>query len=473
MTEALDYARRVDEIKIRTFGRNAPTAGSNFIISMALERAGWITALREYSNLKDDPKIIRDLQGIGNQLLNEESLVYAWYGPKISLFTTGLNNGFKLGKYLESLPPQSGAEDEQQAIEKLRAANDDLFAETRALSTYGVKSAIAPSFGTGSIHEWLVTDSLLEKAEYEGRTIHVDNTPAKYIEPSLASFAASASRFTSSKIEYEASNNPTQKASIVWAKSAEIVEDPSADMFFLRLGLDGHLRTVYGFDLREYFEHVGAGMYEYEQMRAEILSIYADLVTPVWVQELADHDVKVTRGDKGLPQLKSGEKPSLYDLVLARKKVIKTFKDDIVGELQDELEEHTEKVDEPKVKREMVKHTVIGHLRKIGDNHRASPEARRIAWEEDERLLPEFGWTWQKTHERGSLPNPSRGHKMRLTTPSAPKQAEHAENGTGEASYDTVLPSNGDIFTSEKLSVAELTELSAKRNGRKHKRKKK
>lgn len=423
----LTYAATVREMSWRVKGYDAPAERTNYIIALTSERAAFISAMHGYEYLKKQPNIAGLMQEAGEKTMQSDKREVFWYGSLMAQYANGLRGAFAVHQHIDSIPGLESSEEIVEQTAALKEANDSLFEETIQLRAYAVKSAIAPrpvSDTEGMMKEWLVIDprSLTEGAD-EAAGGHKRDTYHKFLPKKLAAFLGTSSRFVSSRPKIGSFANPHNEAAMIGIDPRELVEDPSASGFALALGEDGELQTLHGFHIDEYYKKLGTpeDCYKLELIRAEIVSIFHDMVTPVWAYELAEQEVSESRkkinAQKTTQKDGIDQKPSLRELVLARVKVIKLFKEEIINDLQKEQEVHTEVVVEEvgeKQKKLVEKYKVTGHVRRLPPHHRASLSARELALEEAGIELPEFGLTYEKTHEKGDLEPTGLGHRAKF-----------------------------------------------------------
>ena len=161
-------------------------------------------------------------------------------------------------------------------------------------------------------------------------------------------------------------------------------------------------------------------------MRAELLSLYSDLVTPAFVASAVHEQPELPKGIIGaLSRItrRRSRKPSMMSLVLARAKYIDEHHDAIIQALEqgeDTIEEDVQPVEQ--TTRRVGKHDVVGHRRKLASHQRASPQARTLAWEQLGIELAERGETFIQKHSRGSGEIDTLGHRADLRRPSAARE---------------------------------------------------
>lgn len=150
---------------------------------------------------------------------------------------------------------------------------------------------------------------------------------------------------------------------------------------------------------------------EYEQLRAEILSIYFDLVTPNVVAELANIPEDDTAKPLSQDEVQHAETrlQKMRRLVLSRTYVIRTLGiDEIEQLLLEEIEE-----DRAKTKRNLTTQVqVSGFIRRLPHNFSASAKQRALCLEHMGIVLADHGETYVHDYAYGPDKDPPpKGHK--------------------------------------------------------------
>jgi hypothetical protein len=343
-----------------------------------------------------------------------------------------LLHGFGLAQHLNRLSVQ----DAQETTADLREPNNDLYKATREMRKYGVKSAVAPALSSAVTQEWLVLDPVTEREDLNrnSRERGSDFSHLRFTGRHLARFIGTDGRFISSQPEWKTTESPQKHVAVTSVDWSNIVQAGSNPTLSVKLMPDGELAGAFGLPIPDVLKEADRWEREYELLRAEILSIYADLVTPSYIEEKVNAEVAVIESHTGRTLRRRRAKPPLRSLVVARERVIKAQSNEIIDTLENEITEDAQAPETaPREKRHMAKHRVVGHVRTINKEYRASPQARRLAWDEgiemnDEPIiLAEKGETYVKIHPRGDLPNESAGHRLSYRR-QAPQRTKKKKN---------------------------------------------
>lgn len=411
LVEGLATAYAIDKVKKDIHGVDGATAENSYFTTLVMERFAWLFALKHREAFEEHPSVINYLQLLEKKLDDETDESLLWFGPKIKLFTNNVLHALNFARHLESLP--AAENNELQEARELKRANDQYIINTRTLENYTVKSVIAPSITEGKVEEWYIDDThFLYKEMEDGNPDVTSLTQYINADNPLAFFVGNIGKFSSTKRIF--TDHYQEQGPVKFTTLANDVAPDSLGGFMVKLGNDGKLVTLLGYDLREYVRQGKLDVFAYEQLRAELLVLYTDLVVPEWVPDLSDQEIRKSKKQNEPQFIEKDNKPNMLDIVLARTKVFTVMKDDIVKELNDELQDNLTVSEQTQGARELRVHTVEGHTRRIRSTHRASEEARQNALKEKGIVLPEFGLTYEKRHTRGSLPNDSLGHRVRL-----------------------------------------------------------
>ncbi|MCA9332848.1 hypothetical protein KDA00_03160 [Candidatus Saccharibacteria bacterium] len=380
----------VDGIKTNEIGSESPAYVSNSLINTAND----ILALDTIEQLARQGKSADEIVQSGLRLFYaSEGLRYhpsptiGWLFPKLQSFGMALFNASLLVKRYDDsdLLHLAPAEVRQTARE-----NDQLFTATKSLQRYGLKPAVAPAIQRSNTREWLVMDPFAMNRE-RGGIEHERRLSASFMgnRTQFASSQPNIARVESTTLDGVAYDGVTTEGLIT------NTDDLSCN---ISIGIQGELVTCGGSNpLRPFFKRLGM-LGEYEQLRSELLSIYFDLVTPVYVQGIIKQELSDIRSSN--PNF-----DGLRTLVLARTRIIKILKDDIEEILE---KEH----DVPRgYSGGIVRHDVIQHIRALPEGYRASPAARKACLDDLGIVLADEGETYVRPHKRGNLENRGKGHK--------------------------------------------------------------
>lgn len=389
ITLGLIYARALDEIKINTIGRNAPTTGVNTLMTLMTSEAMWRAKKITEADIEDAVRLI-------SAWAQHENPHFHWYIPKLFQMTQAA--GIKLET--EGLLPKIKGLESDVSAEELAVDNDRLFNNLVQLRKYGLKSCVAPALRQGKTREWLVSDVIPEAYESSFAAYH----PAR---KSLAAFDGSRGKIdTTEVIPYEYISETSGGQVRVSTQHVSGIK-PNEDTFHVLIGPDGHLYYRAGV---RWIDYIDPNLYQkYEQLRAEILSILFDAVVPVYITEQVKKDAGQTpKGILGKLALGNRRPPNLKRLVLARTRILEEKMDEIVAALENS---DTDEVESDEQKRIIAKHNVEWHIRRLPAEFRASPEARQRCLQETGIVLAEHGETYVRKHTRGSIEKESKGHR--------------------------------------------------------------
>ena len=393
----------IDYVKKRTIGLHASTSESNIIIARMLDLTALEAVTRHGTMLSRDKTFVEYPQVVAYKLTQDDRQSVAWKGVKIASFWSMVRSYNGLAAIADGM--RCGPESLQEA-EQLGVENDALFSVTELMLQYGVKPAIAPSrLQNGNIREWLVQSRKSVEAAHDA-LIDPDSSHEKsrrrHEAPWIASFVSTDQRFKTSKpdlIKLGTAKHPNLHVTAVNVDSLiEIVDtDKSHPDTMVRLGQDGHLYSGTSVPLRS-----RVNLTLYEALRADILSVYADLVVPIYIVGLYDQEAEAV---KAAPTTSNNRAAGLRTLVLSRERVLRELGQDICAQLDDERE---------KAERDMIEHDVIGHVRRLPSSYRASQESRDFCRVDLGYELSEFGETYVRDHKRGNVVVETLGHRADL-----------------------------------------------------------
>jgi hypothetical protein len=401
MTDSLQAAAMIDKVKVDTIGAGGATNGSNAIIMHFIGRLGFAAA----SELQRFPEEevyerISSWSGLNNDLLNKDIPKVSWMAFKGMKVAQAVHEAYDLQQELVSRIEQRDEAEADVTLEELRDTNDKLWQELRATQTYGVKPAIAPSLSLGNAKEWLFNNSRDEFKSSDPRTI------AATLNSPMATVIGASTHFTKSVISSAVVTYSNANARGQMTHLSQVFEDGdayAAKHFSFMLNRDGQITTTEGIQLTELAEGYGFEL-EYEELRSEIMGMFFDLVTPVYVQEVVSQEVKLNPSPIG----ETSPNGKLRTLSLARIRTLQVLKDDISNVIRKEREEERNKTN----LRSLVKHPVVGHIRNLPATFRASDDARELCRKDLGIELSDYGETYVREHERGKvLEKDRKGHR--------------------------------------------------------------
>ena len=258
-------------------------ARAQYMSSVTIERAGMILGVRQPNIAKLD-----GLYDAMDKLLDDPDHPLNSIAHKIRSFRQSVDMGSFFNDMIldiqEGIVLDEEGGDTLESIEFRRAkdlkqANDALFKETMETRRYAVEPRIMPSLNEdGIVHQWHVDspDDQIRKLVADendpiGRFLSSDNA--------VATFIGSTNAINEATVTYESDT------SVPDGKAGEIRVDNNGDFIVIKLGTDGNLRSFYNQDLRDLVKAGQLSQLAYEQLRSEVLVLFADLVKPVWVKE--------------------------------------------------------------------------------------------------------------------------------------------------------------------------------------------
>lgn len=136
-------------------------------------------------------------------------------------------------------------------------------------------------------------------------------------------------------------------------------------------------------------------------LESMILMQKFDLTVPSYIVDLVTEEAEHINEKTNNPIT-----DKLRRLLIARTRALQTLGEDIADEIKNEQNESAE------THRDIIKHGVVGHLRRIPNGYQPSPNARRLCVEQLGVDLPD-GHTYIQIHTRGNIEAPSSGHKIK------------------------------------------------------------
>lgn len=391
ITLATSYARTLDEIKSQTIGRSQSTKGVNALSGLVFSKT-----MTRAPGLTDAD--FEDLIRLETATVQIENAHFHWYAAKFAMMAGPLESRLKLEQYLP------GIEKGEESAAELAAANDELFASLTTLQKYGVKTCIAPALSQSATKEWLIASP----DYFESYPLYPDFHP---IRKQLASMVGSRKPITTtenSSFELVSDYGDKQLTNIIGSKIKGIDTEKDAT-FICQLNQDGQLYFLPGG--QKIIDVVPPEqMQQYEQLRSEILSIYFDLVVPVYVTERVKGELsEKPSGLLGKLALGLGKKKSLHRLVLARTRFLNSNFEEIEEALQDPETDMTENEQE---RQSRAQHDVEWYIRRLPESYKASAEQRELCLKQTGIVLAETGETYVRKHTRGTEKNESKGHRV-------------------------------------------------------------
>jgi len=389
ITTGLIYGRALDEIKVKTIGRNTPTTSVNTLMVSSFVEAMWRTNGIAEADTVDSER----LEAASSQ---QDNPGYHWYIPKIRQ----LSQAARIKRETEQQLPLIKASEFYYA-EDLASTNDELVDQIAVLRKYGIKPCIAPSIGQSKTVEWLVEEPISEEFASSYAQYH----PAR---KQLGTFYGSSEPIKSGeRVAEEFTSYFPDGSKISLSMNTALGIDRQHATFRMGLDRDGHL--CYPNSSQRWIDFLDPSLrLQYEQLRSEILSIYFDAVVPVHISEQAKEQSEQTP-KRILGRIAIGQRkvPDLRKLILARQRIIIDKKNEIIAELENPRDDLVDR----SPRKGIAKHEVVWHIRRLPPNYKASPKTRELCLRDTGIVLAEYGETYIHKHTRGSLENTSTGHK--------------------------------------------------------------
>lgn len=376
----MDTCYTIDGIKAQTIGKTAPTNRSNML--MQAVAAYFATEMDKSEKNMTTLKSTMDLSASGTGL-------QTWFYAKLASlehFVREVERAERLASQLFVLPKfGEWAKDfvEEHAAQAAKEATN-MIHELATLRKYGVKNSF---FQDGMMHDpsqaWVFMDF------YELRKLIADW--ADFMRPQFAfiglSDKESLGHIGAKAVERVVGNSKSVGAEISFPAHV-----------FMALDTEGEMDASYGLGLmpvRQFFERRNnVALYEYLRF-VQALRLY-DLVVPITtVEKMPRPPIEggLLNKIKNVLKKKHLLNPDLY--------VPRIRSLDNVDLLLKELEEEIEKADADTTKRarEISRHEVIWHIRRLPKGKKPTPEARKRA--EEHGIVLAENETYVRPHERG------------------------------------------------------------------------
>lgn len=368
-----------DAVKVKTIGQEAATDINNALTARVIGRLGMYAAAMSYGRSSGEltADIANGYADLATLVIKRDIPQISWTALKaVNLFATVREADTLLGK-LDAAEVTSDAE-----THELSDANDSLWKASKILQTYGVKPVIAPATTGVFAKQWMFESPLEHPMLDQMKLIH-GTAPAALIMGADVDFLTS--KAAKQRFFGERSNTKFVRPDVERLFGDKANDSNSYSLVLLQ---DGHIATPTGERLDLLAEETNSEA-AYQQLRAELLAIHFDLVTPVYVSDIVDDEAK------DIVVHDPDARGKLRTLVLAREKVLRVLGSDIVSAIEDEIKTAHHKV--------MVEHDVVGHIRTIRPNFRASQDARDRCLEDLGIHLADYGETYVRNHTRGSV----------------------------------------------------------------------
>lgn len=380
----------IDRIKVKTLGFESDTLVSNALTTHIAGRLAMQAAIESYGQASAD-ELKDHFSSFGTaavEVLKRDIPGHSWVALKLENFFADANSDVQILRRLDN----AEVLDENETT-LLGEANDSLWQSSKLLQKYGVKPVVAPAIDRKFAKQWLFESPHQDSEDATAmlRQLFGGALPAAIV-------LGSEIDFRSSKVEKTTHSGSRSGTAFVMREVSKLFkEDPyDSDALQLCITADGHLATLTGVRLDSIADRTNAPG-AYEQLRGELLALYFDMVTPVYIDDF----VSTALEEMHIEQPDTRGK--LRSLILAREKIMRVLGDDIVDAIEDELVNGAHRI--------TAEHDVIGHVRTIRPTFQASQEARDRCLEDIGVVLADYGETYVRDHKRGSVKeDEERGH---------------------------------------------------------------
>ncbi|MDQ5970027.1 MAG: hypothetical protein QG593_544 [Patescibacteria group bacterium] len=380
----------IDKIKVKTLGFESDTQVSNALTTYITGRLAMQAAIESYGQASADD-LKHHFSSFGTsavEVLKRDIPGYSWVALKLENFFADANSDVQILRRLDN----AEVLDEKETT-SLGEANDNLWQASKLLQKYGVKPVVAPAIDRRFANQWLFESPYQnsEAAVTALKQLFGGSLPAAIIMGSEIDFRSSKLE----KTTYTGNRSGTQ---FVMKEISKLFGENAYDSDAMQLCVtaDGHLASLTGVRLDSIATQTNASG-AYEQLRGELLALYFDMVTPVYIDDL------VTSAVEEMHIEQPDTRGKLRSLILAREKIMRVLGDDIIDAIEDELVNGAHRI--------TVEHDVIGHVRTIRPTFQASQEARDRCFEDIGVVLADYGETYVRNHSRGSVKeDEERGH---------------------------------------------------------------
>lgn len=377
-------ARAVDAAKVRLLGHDASTGFTNAFTSYIFNNSAnsLITNgkhLIEPSTSKFAAKMaVVSFEKTG-YTRNHES----WSWTKIHTLAEALECGLVMNEILSKLPEVSDAD-----AEMLQRHNLSFSQAANSLNTFTPKPAIGKIEGT------------------DIQTLFVDRD----VSQAMLLSSIPASDFTVVALFHGdtslTSSNSDLEYSIAYKNSGGIAKrihsedmSPSKPRAQLLIRKNHELRFNSDY-LADFAE--GLGMKNQAALLTSLLLRQNfDLIAPSYIVDLSNEEAETIQKTHDAHP----EADKLRRLLLARTRVLNILGKDIDKQISNEISESE------KVHKDIQKHGVVGHLRRLPNGYSPSAQAKKLCREQLGVNIPE-GHTYVQKHTRGNIEVDGKGHEI-------------------------------------------------------------
>lgn len=374
-------ARIVDFVKVRELGAAADTGFANAVTTSIFMNAA--NSLVANNQELITPGAIGFVAKLADDSFNKTSYTAgheSWSWAKVHTFAEALEYSLMARQILSELPEISDAD-----AEMLRRQNASYAEATNSMSTYTPKPAVGLLEGTDT------------------RTLVIDRDISKHFVVLPAADQTVVTLFKGTELDSSNSSLQYSRAykDIGGMTKRIITEDITALTPRLQTLLyKNRDLTFNGVYLEDFARDLGL-QNQAVLLTSMLLIQNFDLTVPAYIVDVANQEaanIKVT------PEL-SPVADRLRRLSIARTRVLRILGEDLDEEMQKEIAE-TEKTH-----KDMIKHGVVGHLRRLPRGYKAGEGAKKLCLEQLGVEIPD-GHTYVQKHNRGNLELPHKGHAI-------------------------------------------------------------
>lgn len=376
-------AQLLDTVKIGELGYGKSTAFTNaWFSSIAMSSAAGLVSNNHNVINEDSAKFATALTDEAFKKTAMERDGKSWSWAKTHVVSEALMGFLSLDGYLEELPEISTGD-----TEMLTRQNAELGEALDSLITFTPKPAIGSLEGTTI--ETLFVDQDVHEHTMISSLHRTQTNPVRL-------FAKGT--LTSSNVELVRKHSNYKHGGSAKKIRVENVDGsvPNCEVIIYQ----NRQLTILGQPLMDFAKKVGKEA-EATLLTSMLLGQKFDLTVPSYIVDLANDEA----GQMPVDAESAPEADKLRRLLVARTRILKILGDEITHEMEkDEAESES-------LHKDIIKHGVVGHLRRIPEGYTASESARSLCWEQLGVEIPE-GHTYVQKHERGNLDLPDKGHVM-------------------------------------------------------------
>jgi hypothetical protein len=374
----------IDLVKVQRIGIEAQTQFTNAVTSSIMMHAIMNIAANEQLSENEPQKALfaRNLADEAYKKTGMEGGKKSWAWAKVHMVAESLQHTMTVREILAAFPEISTAD-----TVMLRRQNDALADASQSLLTYTPKPAIGNLDGTD-------INTVIIDREVAGHNFSPAKSSAKFTH--LRMFPHGSLTTSNAQMDYKRGHDG--RGGI--AKRI-IIEGSGTSVAHCDLVIEENRSLlVMSRHLTEFAGAINASG-QAEILRAMVLSQNFDLVVPSYIVDLSNEEATgIAVNHDSDPQA-----DRLRRLVLARTRALNVLGTDIIQEIEDENQQDDVN------HRNIIRHGVVGHIRRLPDGYSANQRARDLCKEQLGIEIPE-GHTYVQIHQRGNVEASSRGHKM-------------------------------------------------------------